>query len=325
MQKKVLALMVILSSNAYAATVELGFENERYTSDQYKSSDVFMPYISTSFNPIEDSNLNISMKYMYQDQYGKKHATTPKDQFKTNRDRIEVIAKGYSWKNGNFSFSPQAGFRYETWDINYLSNTGKQDRSKFELRLYPNMDYKINDQVNLYLSGFVAPVFMKTKQESRKDDNYVKGDLSTNNYNGDYYHELQLLGVRYKINKNNSVWSSIYNERKYSEDASKYDRWQLRVGYNVNVISDLSFSPFVRYDLYYKEENIESAKFVKDHGKSRNKDELRLGSGFNYKATSTVNIVGEVYWQTAKVESYSGVSSDDKNRMFYKLAVRKSF
>lgn len=324
MQKKVLASLILLSSSAYAANVELGFENEQYTS-KYKTSDVFMPYVATSFDPIDGSSLNVSMKYLFQDQYGKKDATTEKDKFKTDRDRIEVYVKGYTWKNGNFAFSPQAGFRYEAWDINYNGNTGKQDKRKLELRFFPNMTYKVNDQVSLYLSGFVAPVFMETKQESRKDDSYVKGELSTNNYYGDYYHELQLLGVKYKIDDSNTVWSSIYNERKYSEHASKYDRWQWRVGYDLKATNDLSISPFVRYDLQYKEENIESIKFVKDHGKSRNKDELRIGSGFNYKATSTVNIVGEIYWQTAKVESYSGVSSDDKNRMFYKLGVRKTF
>jgi hypothetical protein len=324
MQKKVLALMVILSSNAYAATVELGFENERYTSDQYKTSDVFMPYISTSFNPIEDSSLNISMKYMYQDQYGKKDADAEKDRFKTDRDRFEFFVKGYTWKNGNFSFAPSVGFRYEDWKINN-DNTARQDKRKFELRFLPNMTYKINDQFSLYLSGFVAPVFVQTKQESRKDSSYVKGKLGTNDYNNDYYQELQLLGVKYKINGNNTVWSSIYNERKYSQYSSKYDRWQLRLGYDVKATSDLSFGPFIRYDLSYKEENTENAKFAKDSGKTRGKDEVRIGSSFNYEIVSSFNVVGEVYWQTAKVESYSGVSSDDKNRMFYKLGVRKTF
>ncbi|MCS3431062.1 hypothetical protein [Klebsiella sp. BIGb0407] len=324
MQKKVLALLIVLSTNAYAATVDLGFENERYTSDEYKTSDAFMPYIATSFNPIDDSKFNISMKYMYQDQYGKKDAETQKDRFKTNRDRFEFFVKGYTWKNGDFSFSPSVGFRYEDWKINY-ENTGRQDSRKFELRFLPNMTYKINDQVSLYLSGFVAPVFVQTKQESRKDSSYVKGQLGTNNYNNDYYQELQLLGVKYKINGNNTVWSSIYNERKYTQYSSKYDRWQLRVGYDVKATSDLSFGPFVRYDLSYREENTENGNFAKDSGKTRSKDEVRIGSTASYEIMPSVSLLGEIYWQTAKVESYSGVSSEDKNRMFYKLAVRKAF
>lgn len=324
MQKKILVSLILLSSSAYAANVELGFENEKYTS-KYKTSNVFMPYVATNFDPIDGSSLSISMKYMYQNQYGKKDGATEKDRFKTDRDRIEVVAKGYTWKNGDFAFSPQVGFRYEAWDIDYQNNTSKQDKRRLELRFYPNMTYKINDQVSLYLSGFVGPVFMETKQESRKDNGYVKGNLGTNTYYGDYYQELQLLGVKYKINNDNTVWTSIYNERKYSEYASKYDRWQLRVGYDLKATSDLTINPFVRYDLHYSEENTENIDFSKDHGKSRDKDELRIGSGFNYKATSTVSLLGEVYWQTAKVESYSGVTSDDKNRMFYKLAVRKTF
>jgi len=324
MQKKALALLVVLSGNAYAANVELGFENERYT-DKYKTSDVFMPYVATSFDPIDGSSLNISMKYMYQDQYGKKDATTEKDKFKTDRDRFEFFVKGYTWKNGGYNFAPQAGFRYEAWDVNYDSNTGRQDKRRLELRLYPNMTYQINKQTSLYLNGFVGPVFMETKQESRKDDGYVKGQLGTNKYYGDYYQELQLIGIKHKINDSNTVWSSIYNEFKYSEHASRYDRWQLRVGYEFKATNDLNINPFVRYDMHYREKNIESAQFSKDSGKSRSKDELRIGSTFNYKIVPSVMVLGEVYWQTAKMESYSGVTSDDKNRMFYKLGVRKTF
>lgn len=324
MQKKLLVSLILLSGSAGAANVELGFENEQYTS-KYKTSDVFMPYVATSFDPVDGSSLNVSMKYLYQNQYGKKDGTTPKEKFQSDRDRIEVYVKGYTWKQGDFAFAPQAGFRYEAWDIDYVNNTGRQDKRKLEVRLFPNMTYKINDAVSLYLSGFLGPVFVETKQQSRKDDNYNSKNLGTNHYNGDYYQELQLLGVKYKINGENTVWTSIYNERKYSEYASKYDRWQWRVGYDLKATSDLSINPFVRYDLHYKEENIESRKFAKDAGKSRNKDELRIGSTFNYKATSTVNIVGEVYWQTARVEKYTGESEDDKNRMFYKLGVRKTF
>lgn len=324
MQKKILALLIILSSNAYAANVELGFENESHTSAKYKTSDVFMPYVATSFNPIDDSNLNISMKYMYQDQYGKKDATTEKDRFKTNRDRLEFFVKGYTWKNGDYSFSPSVGFRYEAWDIDY-NNTGRQDKRRLELRFLPNMTYNINDQVSLYMNGFVAPVFSETKQESRKDSRYVKGQLGTNTYYGDYFQELQVLGVKYKINSNNTVWSSIYNERKHSEYASKYDRWQLRLGYDVKVTSALNFGPFIRYDLSYKEENIENSNFSNDNGKTRSKDEVRIGSTASYDIIPSISLLGEVYWQTAKMESYSGISSEDKNRMFYKLGIRKTF
>lgn len=320
MLKKTAFLLILLSGKVFSATVELGFENEQYN-HAYRTSDVFMPYVASSFNPIPDSDLNVSFKYMYQDQYGKKHSDTESGKFKTDRDRIELYIKGYTWKKGNYSLSPSAGFRYEAWNVDYDS-ASKQDKRKLELRFYPNMTYKINNQFSLYMNGFVAPVFMETKQESRKDNHYVKGDLSTQHYNGDYYQELEVLGVKYKVNDNNTVWSSFYNERKHAEHASKYDRWQLRVGYNLKAMESLSINPYIRYDLYYNEESIENTN---GYGLSKDKKEVRIGSTFNYEVVSTVNLLAEIYWQTAKVESYTGESSDDKNRMFYKLGIRKTF
>ena len=70
------------------------------------------------------------------------------------------------------------------------------------------------------MNGFVAPVFFKTQQESRKDNNYVKGKLGAKHYNNDYYQELQILGVRYKFNNDNTLWASVYNERKYNQHSS---------------------------------------------------------------------------------------------------------
>ncbi|EEV6537473.1 hypothetical protein DD355_005272, partial [Escherichia coli] len=164
MLKKTIFILTLFSGNVIAATVELGFENEQYNY-AYRSADVFMPYIKSNFNPVTDSALNVSLTYMYQDQYGKKHKKTSEDRFKTNRDRIELYLKGYTLNRGAYSFSPSAGFRYESWDVNY-DNPKKQDKWKLELRFYPNMTYKLNDQLSLYMNGFVAPVFFKTQQES---------------------------------------------------------------------------------------------------------------------------------------------------------------
>lgn len=94
----------------------------------------------------------------------KKHLRTD---LKTNRDRIELYLKGYTLNRGAYSFSPSAGFRYESWDVNY-DNPKKQDKWKLELRFYPNMTYKLNDQLSLYMNGFVAPVFLKHNKSREK-------------------------------------------------------------------------------------------------------------------------------------------------------------
>ena len=107
MLKKTIFILTLFSGNVIAATVELGFENEQYNY-AYRSADVFMPYIKSNFNPVTDSALNVSLTYMYQDQYGKKHKKTSEDRFKTNRDRIELYLKGYTLNRGAYSFSPSA-------------------------------------------------------------------------------------------------------------------------------------------------------------------------------------------------------------------------
>ncbi len=320
MLKKTIFILTLFSGNVIAATVELGFENEQYNY-AYRSADVFMPYIKSNFNPVTDSALNVSLTYMYQDQYGKKHKKTSEDRFKTNRDRIELYLKGYTLNRGAYSFSPSAGFRYESWDVNY-DNPKKQDKWKLELRFYPNMTYKLNDQLSLYMNGFVAPVFFKTQQESRKDNNYVKGKLGAKRYNNDYYQELQILGVRYKFNNDNTLWASVYNERKYNQHSSKYDRWQLRGGYDFKVTEEFVLSPFIRYDLSYREKNLESTS---NNGLSKNNKEIRNGASFSYKIIPSVKLVGEIYRQTTNIENYYGEHSEDKNRMFYKLGINKTF
>ena len=328
LKKIILLLASILSISSFAATIEIGFENEQYDdkgTNNYNRSDVFMPYVSGSFNPIEGSKLKLDFKYMYQDQYGKERAEGTNARFKTQRDRFELFASGYSYKDGNFSLNPKAGFRYEQWAINDNSPSNQTKRS-LGLRFYPDMTYKLSDTTNLYLSGFTGPLFNETKQQSRKDSGYNSKNLGSNNYYGDWYQEIQLLGIRHTLPNKDMLWASIYNEYKYLEHTSEYIRWQMRIGYNWKATDKLAINPFVRQDLYYEEEGKESNSVKgSNHGLKRDKDETRVGTTFSYKFDTTLTLVGEVYWQSAKNVAYSGKKSDDKDRMFYKLGLRKSF
>ncbi|MGL4788498.1 hypothetical protein [Cetobacterium sp.] len=315
MSKKIILLLAsILSVGAFAHTIEFGFENEQYDS-KYNTSDVFMPYVSGSITP-KNSALKLDFKYLYQDQYGKERAEGTNARFKTKRDRFEMFVSGYKYNNGNFTLSPKVGFRYEQWDINDNSSSSQAKRT-LGLRFFPDMTYKLSDTTNLYLSGFTGPVFAEVDKKSRL------GEVGSETYNSDWYQEVQLLGIRHRLPNKDSVWASIYNEYKYSEDSSEYIRWQLRIGYNWNATSKLAINPFARFDLHYNEEDIKkNSKTYKD---TRDKNETRLGTTFNYKIDPTLTFVGEVYWQTAMQEAYNGSSSPDKDRMFYKLGLRKSF
>ncbi|HHG9547689.1 TPA: hypothetical protein ACPY16_004819, partial [Escherichia coli] len=62
-----------------------------------------------------------------------------------------------------------------------------------------------------------------------------------------------------------------------------------------------------------------------NNGLSKNNKEIRAGASFSYKIIPSVKLVGEIYRQTTNVENYYGEHSEDKNRMFYKLGINKTF
>ena len=323
-KKSILLLTSILSLSTFAAsTIEFGVENEQYNS-VYNTSDNLTPYVSFGTNPIPDSKLKLDFKYSYQDQYGKRRATTTNGKFKTKRDRFDFTASGYSYKNGDYTFSPKIGFRYDQFDINHDSNSN-QTKRMFNLRLYPDMNYNLTQETSLYLSGFTGPLYYETKQEDRKGSGYVKGDLGTNKYWKDWAQELQLIGIRHRLPNKDTIWASLYNEYKYLENNYEYWRWQARVGYNWRTTDNLAINPFIRYDLHYKQENKADYRFDTTSSKQRDQKEVRIGSTASYKIDPSFTIVGEVYWQKAHVENYKGEKSDDKKRMFYKLGFRKAF
>ena len=316
MSKKIILLLAsILSVGAFAHTIEFGFENEQYDS-KYNTSDVFMPYVSGSITP-EGSALKIDFKYLYQDQYGRERHTDSSKKFKTKRDRFELFASGYKYNNGNFTLTPKVGFRYEQWAIDGTSPYSQAKRY-LNLRFYPDMTYKLSDSTNLYLSGFTGPAFAEVDKKSRL------GETGSETYYGDWYQEVQLLGIRHRFSNKDSVWASIYNEYKYVEHSSEYMRWQLRVGYNMNLTDKLVVGPFGRFDLHYEEESLNKSK-PSEYKKIKDKDETRIGTTFNYKVDSSLTVVGEIYWQTALDQKYGSSASSDKERMFYKLGLRKSF
>ena len=57
----------------------------------------------------------------------------------------------------------------------------------------------------------------------------------------------------------------------------------------------------------------------------KNNKEIRTGASFSYKIIPSVKLVGEIYRQTTNIENYYGEHSEDKNRMFYKLGINKTF
>jgi|GEM_PF-686312 hypothetical protein len=317
-----ICLALTMGTQALAAnSIEFGFENEQYEK-MYNDSDTFNPYVKVNLNPKKDSPLQLELKYMYFHQYGKNRNEGHNARFKTNKKRIEFFASGYKYKNNNFTFSPKIGFRFEASDVNRTEKPKSQTDRMFNLRLFPNMTYDINDKVQLYLNGFVGPQINRVQHGTRKDHSYDSTSKDSAIYWHDWYQEIEVIGVKYKLDNKDTFWTSLYNEYKRNEYKENYTRWQLRTGYNWNVNSKLSINPFIRYDLSYVTTNDEISS---DHGKEKDSHETRIGSTVKYKIDPTLTLGGEIYWQNAKTEDYKGKDNPDKNRMFYKLSITKAF
>lgn len=320
MNLKKLGLILLigaLSFQTFAAnSIEIGFENEQYDST-YNDSDLIAPYTKLNLNPIKDSNLQLEFKYMYFHQYGKTRNEGHNNRFKSRKDRYEFFASGYKYKNGNFTFSPKIGFRYEISDINREKNSS-QDERMFNLRFYPNFTYNINNDIQLYLNGHTGPMINRVQQGTR-----LKNDGTSATYWHDWYQEMEILGVKYKIDSNNSIWTSIFNEYKNREHKDEFTRWQWRIGYNWNATSDLSINPFIRYDLSYK--TTDKKETSKTYNQEKDGNEIRIGSTFKYKINPSLALGGEVYWQQATVDNYNKPKDQYKHRMFYKLSISKTF
>lgn len=304
-----------------ANSIEFGFENEQYE-EMYNDSDTFNPYVKVNLNPKKDSPLLLELKYMYFHQYGKNRNEGHDARFKTNKKRVEFFASGYKYKNNNFTFSPKVGFRFEASDVNRTEKPKSQTDRMLNLRFYPNMTYDINEKVQLYVSGFVGPQINRVQHGTRKDNSYNPTSKNSAIYWHDWYQEMEVIGIKYKLDNKDTIWASLYNEYKRNEYKENYTRWQLRTGYNWNVNSKLSINPFIRYDLSYVTTNDEATS---DHGKEKDSHETRIGSTVKYKIDPTLTLGGEIYWQNAKTEDYKGNDNPDKNRMFYKLSITKAF
>lgn len=320
MKLKKLSLILLsglLSFQAIGAnSIEFGFENEQYDST-YNDSDMIAPYTKLNLNPIENSPLQLEFKYMYFHQYGKTRNEGYNNRFKNRKNRYEFFVSGYKYKNGNFTFSPKVGFRYEVMDINEASNKA-QDEKMFNLRFYPNWTYNISENTQLYLSGHTGPMINRVQQGTR-----LKDDGTSATYWDDWYQEMEVLGVKYKLDNNDTIWTSLFNEYKKREHKDEFTRWQLRVGYNWNATEKLSINPFMRYDLSY---NITDEKETsKTYKAEKDGNEIRIGSTFKYKINPTLSLGGEIYWQQATSDNYNKARSQYKHRMFYKLSISKAF
>lgn len=319
LMKKIILCAGFFCASAAGNSIEFGWLGERYNAP-YKTSDFVSSYLSTTFKPNKNKSLNIYLRYSYQHQYGKNRAQTPSARFKTNRDRVELILSGLKWQKTAFTFAPKFGFKYEQWAIN-KDNPARQNKQRLEPRFYPNMNYKLSRALSLYFNGFLGPIFTKTDQEARKDPDFKAHSLGTNDYYRDYAHQLE-FGFKRTFKTKNAIWASLYNEIHYLKYYSRYQIWQLRLGYYYHPIKGISINPFIRQDLYNKEQNLARSRY---YGAEKSRKGTRVGATMTYKINTQLTLISSLHYKTAIAQNYNGKYADNKHFFDYKIALRWTF
>lgn len=327
MKKKLLLLgaTALLSTVAFgfSGTVEVGYEHEFHDpgeSNTYSRADHISPYIGFNLRPIAGNSLRTEIKYMYDNEYNLKKSPTPG--FKKHRNRLDVAFSGYQYKNSEFTFAPKFGFRVENWRIN--GNTqNNQDREMVSYRLYPNMSYDINKQVQLYLSGFTGPLTYKTVGKDRSTGKSDAAVVRDRTFTNNWLTEMEVLGIKYKIpGTKHMVGASYYFEQKYVAYKEDHDRHQVRLFGTYTVNDKFTVNPFIRQDIDFDQENLAATK---DRGKTRDRKTTRIGLSAAYKLTSATTVGGEFYWNKDAQHSWTNVEVDDRSKWFHKLYVRHAF
>ncbi|PSW22108.1 hypothetical protein C9I98_02260 [Photobacterium sanctipauli] len=313
--KLIACASLLASSSAMAAYVEIGNEYEDW-GDQPQRTNT-MPYVAFEFNPLDDSSLFLYANFSY------RHMDLSDERTWNNRARQD-LALGFSewYEDIGLWWGPKLQIRNEMY---------ANDTRRTEYRFYNNLAYRLAEDYELILDGFIAPV--GTKNRPRGEDcvgengcqDSANNDRRENYW--DYYHELD-FGLRTQLAWDKTLQTTLYSEvskqngfggdnRDWEEN--KRVEWQLRINYTQR-FNDLTLTPFVRYTFHREAESV-------GYG---NKDELRIRAGLwgDYKLDDKSKIVFETYYQTEDKENFE----DDWNQQqwtddyfFWKLAYRRDF
>ncbi|WP_087024809.1 hypothetical protein [Thaumasiovibrio subtropicus] len=299
---------LVMSSFAQAGFIELGFEMEDHNS-AHSSSDMFMPYLAAGIQPFADTPLHVQFKFS--DKQASEQSGAEGNTYSNDRGRQEYIVFYHYQVNDQFTFSPRLNIRHNEYSHNDTRDT--------EWRIYPNMTYKLNDTFSLALDGFIAPV--TAKDEYRGVEKEPRSGADRHSYN-DYKHELDFR-LNMTFNESQSARISFYNEQskakgvEHTNAQETMDEWQLRMIYTHN-FDRLSISPFARINLHREFEN--------GMGETKKEARNRFGVFGAYQMNNDFDLVYEVYHQNEERKGWDNVqNATDRDRMFYKLAVKYSF
>lgn len=327
--------LLATSAFAFSGSITVGMESTHYENTSgrepaYSRANKVVPYTKLSVTPFPGNSLRIDAAYHNTQEYNRYKGTDQAGRFRSGEEQIEMIFRGYQYRNGAFRFQPRAGFRINTYDVNearLTSNNLTEERVQY--RLYPEFDYALNRQTQLYVGGWLGPETYRTKGRGRRtattdnpNDQKVKDRVYTNNWR----QEMEVLGIRHTFANRNRIWTSIYNERSYLDHNTRYDRWQYRAGADYRATSNLVLKPYVRIDLDYKQKNIAGNANKANGADERNRDAIRIAMAADYRIDADWSLTGEVYFNVEDQSKFGNAERDPyRKAWFYNLGITRRF
>ncbi|WP_162048399.1 hypothetical protein [Vibrio taketomensis] len=298
--------------------VEAGTEYEQYFNEcdklsgkqeQYEKLNAYVPYIKFSYAP-NSNEWNLSGRYLRKEYPNEDMFGTAGINLMTERYELFYIR---AQRTGDLRLRYGAGVRYNGYEI---------DRYETEYRLYPQFDYFLNANNQLFLNGH----YYLGDSRGRRS-----GDESAQNYT-DWGYEAE-FGLIHKINAVSFIKPSIYTEFDSYENNYDVDLWQLRLVYT-RKIGRMVVNPFVRIGLgrdTVERSHVDPIRW----GNEMDKNYSRYGVYGSLGISGRLSLNYETYWQVENNE-YFKVAGDhpnggevlplpDRDKFFAKLGVQYVF
>lgn len=318
------ALLASVPSSA-RTWIEVGSEYEQYFNEPYtdhngdaktqnnESLNNYTPYILFSHTP-NDGSWNLWGRYLkkvYVNEDIPEYYPTGIQTSMTERYEMYYTQMD---RFGDLRLRSGFGARHNMYEI---------DRYETEYRVYPQFDYFLNKDNQLFLSGH----FYLGDNKGIRNGDVVDGVAQAKKYL-DWGYEFE-FGLIHKLSPTSSIKPSIFTE--YDEWENNYDIkfYQLRLAYTKK-IGRATVSPFVRLGLDRTTTTRSHYINAGSWGKDTDSNYDRVGITGNVGISGQLNIVYETYWNMENRESHitsidKYIQLPDRNKVFAKIGIQYIF
>ena len=300
-------LLLVAAPQTLARTwVEIGTEYEQYFDEtdkgatyNYEQLSSNTPYLRFSHSP--SSNAWNVWGRVFQKQYLNEEMF-PDGVTNSMTDRAELHFTK-TIRDGNWRFRPGVGVRYNGYKI---------DRYEIEYRLYPQLDYFINNRNQLFASGHIYLGDSKGKRMADK----VAEDYT------DWGYEYE-FGLSHRFSDGSAIRPHFFTEYDEFENNFDVNYWQFRLVYTKK-IGRMTINPFIRYGLgrtVTERSHSDPARW----GISKDANYSRAGIYGNVGISGKWNLIYETYYQQEVLEDMDGTQHPDRDKAFFKLGIQRYF